>query len=46
MMLAPVVFDYVSMNEVYLTMNYLHLSLLHYVTDAIDDDEIDVRQSD
>jgi hypothetical protein len=46
MMLAPVVFDYVPMTEVYLTMNYLHLSLLHYVTDVIDGDDIDVRQSD
>jgi hypothetical protein len=46
MMLASVVFDYVPMTEVYLTMNYLHLSLLHHVNDAIDDDDdVDVRQS-
>ncbi len=45
MLLALVVFDYELMNEVYLTMNYLRLSLLHHVNDAIDDD-IDVHQSD
>jgi hypothetical protein len=46
MMVASDVIDYVPMNEAYLTMNYLHLSLLHHVNDAIDDDDIDVRQSD
>ena len=41
MMLTSVVFDYVPMNEVYLTMNFRQLSLLHHVND-----DIDVRQSD
>jgi hypothetical protein len=44
MMLALVVIDYVLTNVVYLTMNYLHSSLMYHVNDAIDD--IDVRQSD
>jgi hypothetical protein len=46
-MLASVVFDYVPMNVMYLTKNYLHLSSLHHVNDAMDDaDDVDVHQSD
>jgi hypothetical protein len=44
MMLALVVIDYLPMNVVYLTMNYLHSSLMYHVNDAIDD--IDARRSD